>query len=151
MSEEALKNMRFVSKKFAILAGLLAVGALSACVRADDMYTGSFKLAHPTEWKGKTLPAGEYEFKLARTQSDVHVLMVHGGKQTLNVLVFAQAECKTCRNGQLTLGVDGDNRMVRSMDLPGYHVDFTADWSKTEQARKSKAPSETVAVRTNSN
>ena len=144
--------MRFVSRKFAILAGLLAVGALSAGVRADDMFTGSFKLEHPTEWKGQMLQAGEYEFKLARTQSDVHVLMVHGGKQTLNVLVFAQSECKTCRNGQLTLGVDGDNRMVRSMDLPGYHVDFTADWTNSQrvQARKSKASSEQVAVKTNS-
>lgn len=145
--------MRFVAKKFAIVAGLLAVGALSAGVRADDMYTGTFKLPHPTEWKGKMLPAGEYEYKLARTPSDVHVLTVHGGKQTVSVLVFAQSECKTCRNGQLTLAVNGDNRVLQSMDLPGYHMDFTPDWTNRErmQARKAKASPEQVAVQTNSN
>lgn len=146
--------MRFVSKGLMLAVGLIAVGVLSSGVRADDMVAGTFKLPHATAWKGTMLPAGNYAFKLSRTQSDVNILSVQGSKKSLDVLVFTQAACQTCRKSELTLAVNGDNRVVSSIELPGYHMDFTKSWTKAEreqQARKSMSSPEQVAVQNNSN
>ena len=146
--------MRHVSKALIITMGLLAVSLLSSGVRADDLLIGSFKLPHATSWRGMMLPAGDYTFKLANSQSDVRLLSVQGSKKTLTVLVFPQAACQTCRKGELTLEANGDNRVVSSLELPGYHVDFKGSWSNAEreqQAHKTKMTPEQVAVRVNSN
>ena len=146
--------MRHVSKALLIAMGLLAVSLLSSGVRADDVIIGSFKLPHATAWKSTMLPAGEYTFKLARTQSDARVLTIEGSKHAMNVLVFAQSACQTCRKGELVLAVNGDDRVVTSMELPGYHVDFKSSWTnaqREQQARKSPKASEQVAVQVNQN
>jgi hypothetical protein len=146
--------MRHVSKGLALAVALLAIGVMSSGVRADDMVAGSFKLPHAIAWKGTMLPAGDYRFKLVRTQSDVHVLSVEGSKKALDVLVFAQAACQTCRKSELTLAVNGDSRIVTSMELPGYHVDFKSSWTKAEreeQAHKPMHSPEQVAVQVNPN
>lgn len=147
--------MRHVSKALVVVMGLLAVSLLSSGVRADELAIGSFKLPHATAWKSTMLPAGEYTFKLARTQSpDTRVLTVEGSKHTLNILVFTQAACQTCRKGELTLSVNGDDRVVTAMELPGYHVDFKSDWSsaqREQQARKTMKHSEQVAAQVNPN
>jgi hypothetical protein len=147
--------MRHVSKALIITMGLIAVSLLSSGVRADDLTIGTFKLPHPTSWKGMMLPAGDYTFKLANSQSDVRVLTVQGekSKKTLNMLVFAQAACQNCRKSELTLAVNGDNRAVSSLELPGYHVDFRNSWSSAEReqmARKTRMTPEQVAVQSNS-
>lgn len=146
--------MRHVSKALLIVMGLLVVSLWSSGVRADDVIIGSFKLPHATAWKSTMLPAGEYTFKLARTQSDARVLMIEGSKHAMNVLVFPQSACQTCRKGELVLAVNGDDRVVTSMELPGYHVDFKSSWSsaqREEQARKAPKASEQVAVQVNQN
>ena len=146
--------MRYVSKVLIVVMGLISFGVLSSGVRADDLMIGSFKLPHPTAWKGMVLPAGDYTFKLSHTQTDVSLLSVRGSKQAMNVLIFARSACRTCRSSALTVAVNGDDRAVMSLDLPGYHVDFKSGWSKAEreqQSRKSATPSEQVAVTTNSN
>ena len=145
--------MRYVSKMLVVVVGLLAVSALSSAVRANDLMIGSFKLTHPIQWRGEVLRAGDYTFKMVRTQSDMRMLTVSSSKQTLDVLVFAQSECQACRKGELTLAVDGGSWIVTSLELPGYHVDFKSSWSKSEreeQARKSPA-SEQIAVQVNQN
>jgi hypothetical protein len=152
MSQEAWKPMRYVSKAL-VIAGLLAVCMLSSTIRADEAMIGSFKLTHPTRWRGEVLQAGDYTFKMTRKQSDVRLLRVSGPKRTLDVLVFAQSACETCRKGKLTIAVNGENQVVTSLELPGYHVDFNSSWSKAEreeQARKSPA-SEQIAVQVNQN
>ena len=147
--------MRHVSKALLVVMGLLAVSLMSSGVRADEMIIGSFKLPHATAWKSTMLPAGEYRFKLARTQSsDTRVLTVEGSKHTMNMLVFAQSACQSCRKGELVLAVNGDDRAVTSMELPGYHVDFKSSRSsaqREEQARKAPKASEQVAVQVNQN
>jgi hypothetical protein len=72
------------------------------------------------------LPAGEYHFKLARTQTDTNMLVINGEKQTLTVLVFAQSACDSCKTEALKMTVSGNTRIVTSMDLPGYHLEFKA-------------------------
>jgi hypothetical protein len=69
-------------------------------------------------------------------------------------MVFAQSACERCQSGALKLAVQGDNRVVTSLDLPGFHMDFKASRSaaqKEEQSHKATAPTEQVAVHVDSN
>ena len=146
--------MRYLSKLFVVAVGLLSIGILSSSVSAKDVLVGSFTLAHPTKWKNTLLSAGEYRFKLARTQTDTNLLSIHGSKDALDILVFAQSACETCRDGALKVDVQGDTRVVTSLDLPGYHLDFKGNRSASEsreQLAKAPVSSEQVAVHVNSN
>jgi len=89
------------------------------------MMAGSFTLHHPAQWNKTLLPAGTYTFKLVRTQTDANLLMVSGEKQSMDIYVFAHSACDTCRNAGLTLQVQGDHRVVTSLSLPGFHVEFS--------------------------
>ena len=142
--------MRYLSKVFTVAVGLLAFGVLSSSVRANDMLAGTFALTSPTQWKNTVLPAGDYTFTLVRTQSDTHLLSVRGEKKVLDILVFAQSTCETCRSSALKVAVQGDNRAVSSLELPGFHMNFKIRQSaaeKGEDLAKAPARSEQVAVR----
>ncbi len=142
--------MRYLSKVFTVAVGLLAIGVLSSSVRANDMLVGTFALPSPTQWKNTVLPAGDYTFTLARTQTDTDVLSVRGEKKVLDILVFAQSACGTCRSSALKVAVQGDNRAVTSMELPGYHMNFKVRQSAAERGEdlaKTPARSEQIAVR----
>lgn len=116
--------MRYLSKILTVAVALLAIGGISSSVRANDMLAGSFTLRHPAQWNKTMLPAGTYKFKLVRTQTDANMLEITGEKQSIDIYVFAQSACETCRNAALTLTVQGDRRVVTSLSLPGFHVDF---------------------------
>ncbi len=146
--------MRFISKTFVVVVGLLAIGLLSSTVSAKTFLVGTFTLTHPTEWKNTMLPAGNYTFRLARTDSDTNLLKVRGEKKTLDILIFAQSACETCRSGAMKVAVQGDDRVVTSLDLPGFHVDFNDRRPAAErekQLAKAQASSEQVAVHVDSN
>ncbi|MCU1343437.1 MAG: hypothetical protein JWN92_2860 [Candidatus Acidoferrum typicum] len=140
--------MRYLLKTFVVTVGLLLIGVLSSSVRANNMLIGSFTLAHATQWNNAMLPAGDYTFSVTRGQADTHVLSVHGAKQALSILIFAQSACETCRNGALKVAVQDDNRVVTSLDLPGFHLNFNnrQSTSEREQLVKTPATSEQVAV-----
>jgi len=116
--------MRIFSRALVVVVGLLCIGVLSSSVLADNLMVGTFKLSHPTRWNGKLLPAGDYQFKLTRAQWDVNMLVISGEKQSLNVMVFAQSACESCKSEALRTMVQGDSRIVTSLDLPGYHLEF---------------------------
>ena len=146
--------MRYLSKALVVAIGLLAIGAISSSVRANDMLVGSFTLRRPTQWNKTMLPAGTYKFKLVRTQTDANMLMVSGEKQSMDIYVFAQSACETCRNAGLTLEVQGDHRAVTSLTLPGFHVDFSVRGSLVDAKAESDHAtpySEQIDVRVNPN
>ncbi len=145
--------MRSLSKALLVAAGLFSIGVLSSSVSANNLLVGNFTLSQPTQWKNTVLPAGDYSFKLARTQSDANRLSVRGKDKALEILVFAQSACETCRNGDLQVAVQGDNRVVTSMELPGFRMDFKSSTSNAQQEQMGKAPShsEQVAVHVASN
>lgn len=136
MLKENYKQMRSLSKAMLVLAGLLAIGCFTSAVRANSLLAGSFKLDHPTQWKGNLLPAGDYRFRLSRTQTDTSILSVEGKGEALDIMVFAQSACTTCRKGELTVNVAGDNRVVTSLELPGFHMDFNSNSSGRESAKQ---------------
>jgi hypothetical protein len=152
--KEGHKFMRFLSKTLVVAVGLFAIGVSSSSLSAKTLLAGSFTLQHPTQWKNTVLPAGNYTFRLAGTQTDTNVLSVRGGNKDLEIMVFAQSACERCQSGALKLAVQGDNRVVTSLDLPGFHMDFKASRSaaqKEEQSHKATAPTEQVAVHVDSN
>jgi len=149
--------MRNLTKGFLVAVGMLAIGLVSSAVSANNLLVGSFTLDHPTQWKNTTLPAGNYTLKLARTETDTNVLKIQGKTQTLEIMMFAQYACTSCKNGALNLDVAGDNRVVTALDLPGFHVDFASSGrSSAERERqlartKQPARTEQVAVQVGSN
>ena len=146
--------MRYLSKVFVVAVGLLTIGVLSSSVRANNVMIGTFTLAHPTQWNNTVLPAGDYTFKLGRTQAGTNLLSVRGAKQDLDVLIFAQSACETCRSSALKVMLQGENRVVTSLDLPGFHVKYKVHESaaeRGEQLVKTPAPSEQVAVHVDPN
>jgi hypothetical protein len=143
--------MRKISKALLVAVGLLSIGIFSSSsVSANNELVGSFTLAHPIQWKNTTLPAGNYTLRMVRTQTDTNLLKVRGEKRALDIMVFAQSACETCRNGALNL----DNRVVTSLELPGFHVNFNGSRSAAEtekQMGKVSTPAEQVAVHVDSN
>jgi hypothetical protein len=103
---------------------LFAIGSASSSVRANDLAMGSFTLQHPTRWNDTMLPAGQYRFELARTQSDANLMMIRGEKQSLTVIVYGQSDYKTCQSSSLNLEMRRGSRYVTSLDLAGYHMNF---------------------------
>jgi hypothetical protein len=145
--------MRSLSKALLVAVGLFSIGVLSSSVHAKSLLAGSFTLPHPTQWKNTVLPAGNYSFKLAKTDTDTNVLSVHGKNKTLDILIFAQSACQSCMNGALKVDVQNGTRMVTALDLPGYHVDFKPGRPApgSEQVNQAPAATEQVAVHVNSN
>lgn len=151
--------MRSLNKVLVIAVGLLSIGLWSTSARAnDDLLAGKFTFSHSTEWNKKILPAGDYRFTLVRTESDVNLLMVQGSNQSVSMLIYNQPICRTCTNGSLNIATRGDSRVVTSMELAGFHVDFHSQLSAREREEQmarnrkmSNRPSEQVAVHTDDN
>jgi hypothetical protein len=144
--------MRYISKAFAVAVGLLAIGLLSSPVPAADVLAGKFTLLHPTRWNDTVLPAGDYTFRVARTMTNADVLKVRGTNQTIDLFIFNESACEICRSASLNLAIRDDNRVVTSLELPGFHVNFKARQSaaqKREELAKTPSPSEQVAVHIN--
>jgi hypothetical protein len=144
--------MRTISKALVLVVGLLSIGVLASSVFADgSLLVGTFKLTHSTQWNSTLLPAGEYQFKLTRSQTGTNMLVITGQKQTLNLLVLPQNVCDSCKTEALRTMVQGDTRIVTSLDLPGYHLDFKVP--RMEEAKETTSNSsawiEQVAVHAN--
>jgi hypothetical protein len=91
---------------------------------------------------------------LARTESDANKLLIRGAKQTLDIMVFGESACQTCRGGALKIAVQDENRVVTSLDLPGFHINFKVRGSAAESREelgKAPAPSELIAVHVSPN
>ncbi|SRR5579871_1214884 len=131
--------MRTPSRALIVAVGLLSIGTLCVPAFASPLMAGAFTLKHPTMWNGTMLQAGEYQFKMTRTQTDVSMLVISGQKQTLNVMVFPQAACETCKTEALKMTVQGSSRMVTGLDLPGYHMEFKTP--RMENAKEDMADS----------
>jgi hypothetical protein len=146
--------MRNLPKVYVVVLSLFILALSGLSVSAKTLLAGSFTLENPTQWKNTVLPAGKYTFRLAGTQTDTNVLKVHGANKNLDIMVFAQSACENCRSGALKVAVNGDNRVVTSLDLPGFHMDFAAPRSaaqREEESRKAPAASEQVAVHVDQN
>ncbi|HEV7968250.1 MAG TPA: hypothetical protein VGP19_11805 [Candidatus Acidoferrales bacterium] len=138
--------MRSLSKAFIVAVGLLAIGLASSSAGANDVLVGNFTLPHSTEWNNTVLPAGDYTFKVARTQTNADLLMIRGAKQSVSLYIYAESACTTCQSSSLNLAVRGNNRVVTSLDLTGFHVNFKVRQSAAEGEEMSRVPASTEQV-----
>jgi hypothetical protein len=148
--------VRSLSKVFAIAVGLLAIVLSCSPIRANgnDVRAGKFTLPNPARMNGVVLPAGDYTFRLKRTQSNADMLVIRrDNQQMLSFLVYPDSACETCRDTSLKLAVLGDFREVTSMDLAGYHVDLNPHKSASagQESVKIQEQSEQVAVQVDPN
>jgi hypothetical protein len=133
--------MRFTSKLLMVV-GLLSIGLLSASTRANDVLAGKFTLAHAISWNNTVLPAGDYTFQVKRTESNSDMLLVRGVSQQLLVVLDGQSACDTCHAGVINLAVQGDDRVVTALQLPGFYKNFQPRQSRKEkEARPVEAAS----------
>ncbi len=142
--------MKSLSKAFVVAAGLLTIGLFSPAVPAADVLAGKFTLPHATRWNDTILPAGDYTFRVARTMTNADVLKVRGANRVMDLYIFNESTCEKCRHASLNLAVKNDSRVVTSLELPGFHVNFKVRQSE-EAFAKNPSPSEQVAVHVNSN
>jgi len=142
--------MKSLSKAFVVPAGLLTIGLFSPAVPAADVLAGKFTLPHATRWNDTILPAGDYTFRVARTMTNADVLKVRGANRVMDLYIFNESTCEKCRHASLNLAVKNDSRVVTSLELPGFHVNFKVRQSE-EAFAKNPSPSEQVAVHVNSN
>jgi len=142
--------MKSLSKAFVVAAGLLTIGLFSPAVPAADVLAGKFTLPHATRWNDTILPAGDYTFRVARTMTNADVLKVRGANRVMDLYIFNESTCEKCRHASLNLAVKNDSRVVTSLELPGFHVNFKVRRSE-EAFAKNPSSSEQVAVHVNSN
>src|ERR1700730_5633376 len=137
--------MRNLLKTFVVTVGLLFIGVLSSSVSANeipkpvvgnDKVIGLFTLAHPTQWNNTILPAGDYMVSMTRGLADKNVLSVQGAKQGFTMFVSSQSACKTCTKVALNVAVQDDTRVVTSLDLPGFHLNFNNHQSVSEREKR---------------
>ena len=148
--------MRFLTKVVCLAAGLFAIGLASSSVRANDLAMGSFTLHHAARWNSTTLPAGNYAFRLARTQSGANLMMIQGEKQSMTVIVYGESDCRTCQSPSLNLEDRRGNSYVTSMELAGYHMNFkineTARAREEEMAKtRARSQSQQMAIHADDN
>jgi hypothetical protein len=153
-AKEGQEVMRSLPKVFVVMVGFFAMSLLSSSVRANDFVAaGKFTLAHTTQWNNTMLPAGDYTLRLDRTLTGTDMLVVRGAKQTLTVMINSQSSCASCQGGSLSLAMQGDQRVVTSLQLAGFHVNFKVRKSAESREMFANVPerSEQVAVRVNAN
>ena len=150
--------MRFFTKFSFFAVAVMAIGLFSSAARANDLLSGGFTLSQPTRWNDALLPAGRYQFRLIRSNSDSNILLVQGAKQSFTALVYTPSICKTCGSGSLNLSTRGTNPVVTSMDLAGAHVNFNIRQSAREREEQlaknrsqSQKPTEQMVVHSDPN
>jgi hypothetical protein len=141
--------VRSQSKFLVIAVGLLAFGLSSLSVSANDVRTGKFSLPHPTRWNNNVIPAGDYTFKLKSTKSNAEMLVIQGSNLTLSLHVYPDSPCATCQDASLNFAVRGNDRIVTSLDIAGFHMTFNPRQSAgagEQETVKAQGQSEQVAV-----
>jgi hypothetical protein len=141
--------VRFQSKFLVIAVSLLAFGLSSLSVSANEVRTGKFSPPHPTRWNNAVIPAGDYTFKLKSTKSNAEMLVIHSSNLTMSFFVYPDSPCATCQGASLNFVVRGNDRIVTSLDVDGFHMTFDPRQSAgagEQETVKAQGQSEQVAV-----
>jgi phosphate/sulfate permease len=101
----------------------LATCAFAAGANAQTSYTGKFTLPHEAHWGSVVLPAGSYSIKMDSLSAPALVWSVNGEtKMFTTPPMIADSEKGTAA---ITMTVNGNERIVRSLNLPELGKSFT--------------------------
>jgi hypothetical protein len=154
----AIKKRRTTMKTFAsakningnamklVLGVLIATFLCAAAAQAQPAFSGKFVLPNEVRWNHTVLPAGEYFIQMDSLAAPAVVRSTSSGKQiyTAQPMIVESEKSPT----QLNITVLGNERVVRSLNLPGIDRALIFEpLTKAERESIAKAKqSETVPV-----
>ena len=126
-----------------ILGAMIASLAFTAAANAAPAFSGRFVLPEEVRWNHAVLPAGEYSIYMKSISAPAVVHSMSSGKSFFTGLpTLAQSATGT---PQLNITVRGNERRVRSLNLPEIHMTLIFDpLSKAE--REQLAESEKAEI-----
>jgi hypothetical protein len=131
------KTMRQSVKAKLFAAVVLATGVFAVSAYAQPNFEGKFKLPYEVHWNHAVLPAGEYSIRMRSTGPAI-VSSASGDRTvyTAAPIISDGVKGATC----LTITVSGNERKVRSLNLPKLGQSLTFEpLTKTEREMLAKA------------
>jgi hypothetical protein len=121
-----------------ILGLLIATCAFSAAANAQPSFDGKFTLPYQVQWNHAVLPAGEYSIQVESKGFPAVLHSITTGKSVYTgIPIIANREKGAAC---LTVTIRGNERRVRSVNLPGVGMSLIFDpLTKTEREMYAKA------------
>jgi hypothetical protein len=121
-----------------ILGVLFATCVFTAAANAQPSFEGKFTLPYEVQWNHNVLPAGEYSIEVdAKGMPAVLRSTSTGNSVYTSTPIHADRENGAAR---LTVTIQGDERKVRSVNLPQIGMSLVFDpLTKTEREKFAKA------------
>ena len=117
------KTTRQLSRVRLLVVAALATCAFTAAANAQTSYTGKFTLPHEARWGGLVLPAGSYSIIVSSPSAPALVWSANGEtKMFTTPPMIADSEKGSAA---ITMTVNGNERIVRSLNLPELGKSFT--------------------------
>jgi hypothetical protein len=106
-----------------LLGIVIATCVFTAVVNAQPSYTGKFTLPHEARWGSVVLPAGSYSILMDSPSAPALVWSANGEtKMFTTPPMIADSEKSAAA---ITMTVNGNERIVRSLNLPELGKSFT--------------------------
>jgi hypothetical protein len=106
-----------------LLGIVIATCVFTAVVNAQPSYTGKFTLPHEARWGSVVLPAGSYSILMDSPSAPALVWSANGEtKMFTTPPTIADSEKSAAA---ITMTVNGNERIVRSLNLPELGKSFT--------------------------
>jgi hypothetical protein len=121
-----------------ILGVLFATCAFTAAANAQPSFEGKFTLPYEVHWNRAVLPAGEYVIEMDAIGAPAVLRSTSSGKSlSTNSPILSEGEKGAAR---LTVTIDGNDRRVRSVNLPEIGKSFIFEpLTKSERELFAKA------------
>jgi hypothetical protein len=101
----------------------LATCAFAAAANAQPSYTGKFTLPHEVRWGSVVLPAGNYSIIMDSPSAPALVWSANGERKMFTTPPMIADSEKGAAS--ITMTVNGNERIVRSVNLPELGKSFT--------------------------
>lgn len=135
MKTQTIQHRSWV-KLFVIAA--LAVCGFAAAAKAQPSYEGRFTLPHEVRWGTVVLPAGDYSIIMDSVSAPALVWSANGETKMFTTPPMIADREKG--DASITVTVNGNERIVRSLNLPELGKSFTyKPLTKAEREQLAKA------------
>lgn len=135
---KTVKATRFQASLKLLVGIVIATCVFTAAANAHPAFAGKFTLPYEVRWGQTVLPAGAYFIEMDSTSAPAVVRSISG-----SLAVYTQSPSTADSEGDdmyLTITTQGNERKVRSMNLPGLGKSLIfAPLTKSERESLAKA------------
>ena len=144
-TEDARNESRKTMKRVGVLAIItLAMFAFAAAANAQS-FSGNFTLSHEVHWGRTVLPAGDYSITMVSSSKPAFIQSATGQIHMFTTIPTKGDKEKVAAG--LLVTVNGNERTVRSMNLPQYGVSLIYNpLTQAEREQLAKWEAEIVPV-----